>query len=115
MTRVYIVLGQSGDYDDREVWVAGVYATEAEAQAAVVERMEVRMVYGEWKWRKEWSEHDCLAARDAAELAAGPKPEEEPAEYVALISCPVGQWGKWDEIDSWLGPKDVPPKEGESC
>lgn len=139
MTYVYIVLGQRGEYSDREVWVAGVYATEAEAQAAVVERMEVRMVYGEWSRRRNEAESKLLDEFEKAypgvdyvrtvlgprllypelwvpyaerlEQQVGPQPEEEPAEYVALIFCPVGHWGKWDNFESWLEPKDVPPKE----
>lgn len=123
MTHVYIVLGQCGEYSDRDVWVCGVYVTEAEAQAAIVERMAVSRVYSAWLERRADARKSLLRENlpgldyeERLERAAGPSPEVEEAEYCALVSCPVGQWGKWDQFDSWVGPKDVLPeplKEGE--
>lgn len=48
----WVVLGESGEYSNREVWVSGVYRSEAEARAKIEERMTVRRQYEEWDWKR---------------------------------------------------------------
>ena len=43
--KLFVVLGESGDYSDRNVWVSGVYSSATEAQGAIDAAAKRR---GEW-------------------------------------------------------------------
>lgn len=104
MDSVYVVLGQSGEYSDRCVWVAGIYGTEEQARAEVEAKLAQRRVWEQWnrsfirnmqKIRGEaWRMLTDAETAEASRLA-GPKPEEESAEYCEVVKVPFGEWGRW--------------------
>jgi len=115
--RVWVVLGETGEYSDREVWLCGVFRSDDEAKKEVVARTAVRRAYDAWQnlyysemrraerlFRSErgggylWQDEAAYkAAEAAARQRAGPKPAYEPAERCSLIVCPIGQWGQWTD------------------
>jgi hypothetical protein len=97
---VFVVLGQYGEYSDREVFVGGVFTTKEEAQTAVCEAATRRGVYDSWyrSFLRELDKIRCprftitdLEQQTARELA-GPEPEYESAEHATIIEVETGTW-----------------------
>lgn len=109
MRTVFVVMGEHGEYSDRNVWVSGVFETREAAEAAIIAGMAARRTYDQWceAKRRAWPKmpfdyfrfplsNEQKVERDAieqkAEAAAGPKPPYEPAEYCELFEVPLGVW-----------------------
>lgn len=100
---VFVVLAECGEYSDRNVWVAGIFATEVEAQQEVDARLAVSRVYTAW--------HDAFV-RELLRLSPGivraytdeerafarsrlpPEPPYERAERCEIVEAPIGEWIK---------------------
>jgi len=80
-TKIYVVLGESGEYSSRSVWVSGAYLDRAKAEEAMLAAMARSRAHDQWAQRQE------------AERLAGPEPEYEPAERVSLHEGVIGEWG----------------------
>lgn len=105
---VYIVLGENGEYSDRDIWISGVFLTEAEAQAAVNDRLAARRIYEHWgeaksrelkklgyDWASPGSTMLCgySEARNAeASAKLPPEPPYERAERCEIIPAKIGEW-----------------------
>lgn len=120
--KIYVVLGESGEYSGRSVWVAGAYSTREAAEGAMTTRMAKRRAFEIWSdaalahqrrldkrgpfgWRFPISPEDNKefdAMRAEAERLAGPKPEYEGAERVELFEMTLDEWqnGWAEEIAS---------------
>lgn len=115
---VWVVLGENGEYSDRSVFVSGVFATEPEAQNAVVIRSAVARAWSEWKDRfdskraeifkddpyrfdlkhiaagKTWDqveEQEADIMRVLSEII-GPEPEYERGESFWIVEAEIGKW-----------------------
>lgn len=100
MSCVYVVLGEAGDYSDREVWVSGVFTDEGAAMAHMFVRMAVRREWDEWNRRKFDGYFRLGGATDLAPEVmaeavrrAGPEPMAESAERCSLVVVPLDVWG----------------------
>ena len=119
---VYVVLGEAGEYSERDVWICGVYLTEEEAILKLFERLRVRRVWEQWdqSWRTEaeriktkkyeksveeapsgesvpsWSSLILVSSEEIAEAKriVGPQPEKEEAERLAVVEVPLATWGR---------------------
>jgi len=49
--KVFVVLGERGEYSDRDVWVSGVFTTEEDARQAIERRSVVHRVHKNWQDR----------------------------------------------------------------
>jgi hypothetical protein len=103
---IWVVLGEDGEYSDRDVFVSGVFAERGQAEAAMLERMAVKREHDNWDRR--YHELRCAKRRalppparwaplseaeEAEVLSQLPaKPEYERAERCALYEVPVSQW-----------------------
>ena len=105
MRTVFVVLGESGEYSDRMVWVSGVFETRKEAEGAAVKQLAASRVYAQW-WdavcniRRRmcggWISPETLTKEieHESERLAGPTPEYEPADRVTIFEVPIGTWIK---------------------
>ena len=102
MEKVFVVLGENGEYSDRSVWVAGVFATEAEAQQQIDARLVMRR---EWEaWHEAYlrelrgvqgaGKFGCYTdEQQAAAKARVPgEPSYERAERCEIEEAPLGAW-----------------------
>jgi hypothetical protein len=131
MERVFIVGAVEGDYENRKVWVCGVYGTREEAQKAVDEALTRARAWRYWS-RRRIEVHDCInrleavstgrfeerpaeepaimrwirQAREAQAEFVGPEPPQEDGDYFYIAEVPIGQWGKFiiDDEDEPSGP-----------
>lgn len=100
--KLFVVLGESGEYSDRNVWVSGVYATEDEAKAAIDAAMTRRR---EWEncheayLRALYSQKgpgDFSAFTDEqqarARAAVPAEPPYEGAEQAQYFEVTLGEW-----------------------
>lgn len=122
--QVYVVLGESGEYSDRSVWVSGVFDNETLAKSWIEKRSGVRRVYEQWwknvstlndqirqqkpyyKFITVWSEtagiiyktiFDEKAYTEAEEIVdklSGPAPENELGERFELVKIMMNTWNK---------------------
>jgi hypothetical protein len=101
--KLYVVLGEHGEYSDRSVWVSGVFASREEAEAKMLERLAVNREFEMWqaryikalqqiKGRGWWGIPSTDEEKAAAQAAAGPKPEYEPTERAEIEEVVVGEW-----------------------
>lgn len=98
-------MGESGEYSDRNVWVSGVYATEAEAMVAVKEAERRR---GTWEQYHEYYLKELARYKPAGFLGSWntdqqavakkaidglfPEPPFERAERCFLEIVELGVW-----------------------
>ncbi len=100
---VYVVLGERGEYSERDVFVSGVYTSRQDAEDAVMAGSTRNRIYMAWADKSfehlrrmpidpnfgfSWTD----AQRDEAEKLAGPKPEYERGEEFEIVECELGQW-----------------------
>jgi len=131
---VWVVLAEEGEYSYRDVWVAGVYLNEEAAVTKLFERLRVRRVWDQWdhslrmeveRAREKRCESLVRQSPDGkipgrsimtleedraeAKKIAGPEPEREPAERLAVIEVPVATWGKhggpYEKDVDWKSPE----------
>jgi hypothetical protein len=99
--KVFVVLGETGEYSDRNVQVCGVFATEQEARSMMLKRMEVRRLHNLWHERmiqelrrlQPGLGQYTTENQQEAERRAGPEPEYEYSERVSLHAGELGEWG----------------------
>lgn len=104
--KVYVVIAESGEYSDRNDWIAGVFTDKAEAERLVLEKSEEKcakdVLVDAWyeKYRKltkalpagaDWS----VRYRSARE-AAGPCPESIGWDRLYLAEVPLDVWGEFE-------------------
>jgi hypothetical protein len=114
---VHIVVGSSGDYSERAVWVAGVFTDRDEAvKAAQQQTMEDRANQTIWQaWSDElmrrgkaagakWDPRrmsfgDKDRATTAADLGMPPEPPYGNSESDhTVVTVPLNQCGKWGQL-----------------
>lgn len=117
---LWAVLGECGEYSDRQVWVSGVFDSEDLAKNAIKNHVEIRNTYEQYminfnslssKYKelnrlvKEqiWSEKygvtfrtrevlDYNKLKEYIQLKIGLQPEFEPAERFELIKLNLNKW-----------------------
>lgn len=119
MTDVFVVVGAFGEYENRVVFVCGVFPTIEAAIKAVNGAKERQRLYDEWSKRRDaaWPklppgyfkfplegnqaiEHEEYSA--AARAAAGPQPPHEPAEEYEIFKQRVGLWDTNQNPIEWI-------------
>lgn len=110
---LYVVLGEEGEYSERMVWVSGVFLTEEEAQAKILERSAVHRSWREWqsryyksiaplndawidqnpgKWLGREGAETMRRHESQAREMAGPEPEREDGERFSMEKVKLGEW-----------------------
>ena len=89
MSTVFVVLGQSGSYEDYSRWLQGVFATKEEALGAVElgnsTQKRYRALNDAWKAKRlPWREHNLHRPEDL------PRYWEE--ESYTIFEAPLGEW-----------------------
>lgn len=120
MNKLYVVLGEAGEYSDRNVWVSGVFDTQVAAQDLVEELALKHRLSEEWDKvnRKHFNalkdlmhvkaaapmyEHQRVVynnayfaamdeLRDEAKRLAGPKPEYVREERCEVVEVDLNKW-----------------------
>lgn len=103
--KVYVVSAESGEYSDRDDWVAGVFTDKAEAERLVLEKSAERNVQKalDDAWgdlvrakSKEFKDIPTLWERgEAAREAIGPRPKTAEWDRLYLAEVPLNVWGRF--------------------
>src|SRR5216683_297076 len=106
---IFIVMAESGAYEDRTEWIAGAYTSRLEAEhiAAVklAKALEDRAAYNGWcakfsslYWASNKNDVGVLTDEAKAQIAAkiGPCPNGWEADEFHVIAVPIGAWGRYE-------------------
>lgn len=106
--KVYVVIGTEGEYSDRHVWVAGVFADKARAIAmAEAAKLTDRDNYIRWReWTAEFAERlkasgekylfdQRAALAHRLGMSSEPVTGAPDADYT-VATVPMDTWGRWD-------------------
>lgn len=107
--KLFVIVGEYGEYESRESLVCGIFKTKKAAEAAVAEHAIRRDAHDKWSaaYRAHYpslpflyfrfplqgpqiEEHKALDA--SARAAAGPEPEYELAETVEIYEIELDAW-----------------------
>ena len=122
LKKVWVVLGENGEYSDRCVYVSGVYSTKEAAKAALLKGLEAYRDRENWhreneaiaKGRPRLRDYnyplgvlDILNIAEAKTLNPRPEPPYEGAERASIDEVELDVWGhegwpdcfeaEWDE------------------
>lgn len=97
--KLFVVLGEFGEYSNREVFVSGVYETKKEAEAAVLSAGERNRDQGNWtkemvhlmKVHAVWSGVPFFEAKEKVSKLMRPEPNES-IERCEIFEVEVGKW-----------------------